>query len=149
MEDKLNNREPLTAKVIFKYTKTFQLLCIDIDNELKQLQQNFTTRIEKINKHINLWKRFNLSGNIFISKTYLIFQLGYFLSVMRCEEKLMEEIQISIDRFVFKGNPWITNDKRYLEPSEGGLGLIIIKEYYIKEYGDWRCTETFMGQKRN
>ena len=35
--DNLNNIEPLTERVKFKYTKTFRLLGIDIDNELKNL----------------------------------------------------------------------------------------------------------------
>ena len=49
---------------------------------------------------------------------------------------------------MFKGNPWIAADRRYLEPDEGGLGLIKIKDYAVKDYGDalrlaWAKQETY------
>ena len=127
----LNSLKPLTNKVNFKYTKNFRLLGLKIDNELKNMDKNFMDRHEKIKKAINLWKRFGLTtlGNLIISKTFLISQLGYFLSVLKCPEELQKQIQLDIDNFVLKGPSWISETRRYLKPSEGGIGMIDLKAY--------------------
>ena len=126
--DNLDDLTPLTDKVKFKYATEFRLLGVDIDNKLNNLQSNFTTRLKKIRNLINQWSRFQLSvvGNITVSKTFLISQLGYLLSVMECDPLIQNEIQEAIDKFVFKGKPWIATDRRYIEAKKGGTELIKI-----------------------
>ena len=70
-------------------------------------------------------------GNLIISKTFLISQLGYLLSMMECPDELTKAIQLDIDRFIFRTgkNPWMAEGRRYLPPSEGGIGAINIKTY--------------------
>ena len=41
----------------------------------------------------------------------------------------MKEIKTLIDHSFFKGNPQIAAKRRYLEPDEGGQGLINIKDF--------------------
>ena len=41
-------------------------------------------------------------GNLKISKTFLISQLGYLLSMMDCSEQLMNTMQDDIDKFIFR-----------------------------------------------
>jgi hypothetical protein len=75
----------------------------------------------------------NLSeiGNLIVSKTFLISQHGYLISMMDCQEALMETIQEDIERFIFRTvkNPWMAKDRRYLPPNEGGMGAINIITY--------------------
>ena len=70
---------PTTKEVAFKYTHKFTLLGVEIDNKLKKLDENFKERAKKIETNISLWRKNNLStvGNLSISKTFLISQLGY------------------------------------------------------------------------
>ena len=65
------------------------------------------------------------------SKTFLISQLGYLLSMMECPDELMTEIQLDIDKFFFRTgkNPWMAEGRRYLPPSEGGIGEFNIRTY--------------------
>ena len=111
--------------------KEFKLLGVIIDNKLKQLANNFEGRKKKIRIKIAIWRKLNLSeiGNLIISKTFLISQLGYLLSMMECPADLMATIQLDIDRFIFRTgkNPWTAKERRYLPPSEGGMGAINIE----------------------
>ena len=130
---KLDDLKPLTNKVKFAYTKDFRLLGVDLDNKLSKLWKNFEERKKKIRKKIAIWRKLNLSeiGNLIISKTFMISQLGYLLSMMECPKDLMEEIQVDIDRFIFRtgGNPWMAKERRYLTPAQGGMGAIHIETY--------------------
>ena len=106
---------------------------MDLDNKLCKLWKNFEERKKKIRKKIAIWRKLNLSeiGNLIISKTFMISQLGYLLSMMECPDELMEEIQTDIDRFIFRtgGNPWMAKERRYLTPEQGGMGAIHIETY--------------------
>ena len=68
-------------------------------------------------------------GKLIVSKTFLISQLGYLLSMMDCPENLITSMQEDIDRFIFRTgkNPWMVEDSRYLPPSEGVMGAINIR----------------------
>ena len=66
-------------------------LGVVIDNKIKQLANNFEGRKKKIRIKIAIWRKLNLSEirNLIISKTFLISQLGYLLSMMKCPAELM------------------------------------------------------------
>ena len=112
--DKLDNNTPLTNKVKFVYTNTFKLLGVNIDNKLKKLSDNFEARKKKIRTKIAIWRKLNLSeiGNLIISKTFLISQLGYLLSMMSFPEQLLQTMQDDIDKFIFRTskNPSMSAD---------------------------------------
>ena len=93
---------PTTSEVAFKYSQKFTLLGVEIDNKLKKLDDNFKVRARKIEKKIILWRKYNLStiGNLSISKTFLISQLGYLLSMLDCPKELLESMQEAINKFV-------------------------------------------------
>ena len=130
---KLDDTKPITNKVKFVYTKVFKLLGVDLDNKLELLWTNFEKRKKKIRTKIAIWRKLNLSelGNLIVSKTFLISQLGYLLSMLECPADLMKTIQTDIDRFIFRtgGDPWMSVKRRYLPPSEGGMGAINIETY--------------------
>jgi hypothetical protein len=51
----LNNVTPLTDEVKFKYVTSFTLLGIEIDNQLRNLSENFEKRKRKIRQKIAIW----------------------------------------------------------------------------------------------
>ena len=83
---RLDNLVPTTKEVAFKYAQKFTLLDVEIDNKLKKLDDNFKERAKKIKTKIILWRKYNLStiGSVSISKTFLMSQLGYLLSMLDC-----------------------------------------------------------------
>ena len=82
---------------------------------------------------IAIWRKLNPSevGNLIISKTFIISQLGYLLSMMECPEALMKTMQDDIDKFIFRTgkNPWMAENRRYLPPKDGGMGCINLTSY--------------------
>ena len=80
---------------------------------------------------LSKWLNLSEVGNLIVSKTSLISQLGYLISMMDCPEELMKTMQEDIDRFIFRTgkNPWMAKDRRYLPPKEGGMGAINITIY--------------------
>ena len=48
---------------------------------------------------------------------------------MECDPMIQNEIQEAIDKFVFKGKPWVAADRRYIEAKKGGTELIKIQDY--------------------
>ena len=82
----LENITTITEEVKFKYVTSFTLLGVEIDNKLCNLRENFEIRKKRIRQKIAIWRKLNLStiGNLIISKTFLISQLGYLLSMMDC-----------------------------------------------------------------
>jgi hypothetical protein len=111
----LENVTPITEEVKFKYVTSFTLLGVEIDNKLCNLSENFEIRKKRI---LNL----STIGNLIISKTFLISQLGYLLSMMDCPKATIAEIQKDIDAFILKTNSnWISKDRLHLPPEKGGL----------------------------
>ena len=131
---RLDDLVPTTKEVAFKYAQKFTLLGVEIDNKLKKLDENFKERAKKIETKIILWRKYNLStvGNLSISKTFLISQLGYLLSMLECPVDLLESMQESINKFITRSNnSWIAKTRIYNKPKNGGLGAINLKSIRI------------------
>ena len=113
--------DDLVPTVAFKYAQKFTLLGVEIDNKLKKLDENFKERAKKIETKIILWRKYNLStvGNLSISKTFLISQLGYLLSMLECPVDLLESMQESINKFITRSNnSLIVKTRIYNKPKE-------------------------------
>ena len=138
---KLDDKKPLTNLVKFVYDTEFTLLGVNIDNKLKKLENNFIERMKKIRQKIAIWRKLNLSeiGNLIISKTFLISQLGYILSMLECPDHLMSTIQEDIDHFIFRTikSLWMAEERRYLPPNEGGMAAINIRTYASSLRNSW------------
>ena len=77
-------------------------------------------------------------GNLIISKTFLISQLGYLLSMMDCPKEILAEIQKDIDAFILKtSNNWISKDRIHVPPEQGGLGAINLEIYATSLRCSW------------
>ena len=105
-----------------------------------KFDENFELRKKKIRQKIAIWLKLNLStiGNLIISKTFLISQLWYLLSMMDCPKNLLSEIQTDIDAFILKtNNNWISKDRIHLPPEQGGLGAIKLETYATSLRCSW------------
>ena len=107
----INDQEPTTDEVLFKFVQDFTLLWVNIDNELKIIDDNFKIRARKIEKKIFLWRKFNIStfDNLSIHKTFMISHLGYLLSMLACPVELLEEMQVNMDMFITRSKySWVS-----------------------------------------
>ena len=114
------------------------ILGMQIDKNLELLGLNFDKIINKMVKTVNFWRRFNLSlpGRIVICKTYLlslVSHLGCFLSP---EEDQMAVMQLIMNNFC-KGNLKVSDDRIYLDPKLGGLGLVNIRDFITAQHCQW------------
>ena len=114
------------------------ILGMQIDKNLELLGLNFEKIINKMVKTVNFWRRFNLSlpGRIVICKTYLlslVSHLGCFLSP---EEDQVAVMQLIMNSFC-KGNLKVSEDRIYLDPKLGGLGLINIRDFITAQHCQW------------
>ena len=137
---RLDDLTPITDKVRFKYTTSFKLLGFTIDNKLETLNNNFVSKEAKINKLIAMWRKYNFStiGNLIVSKTYLISQLSYVMSVLECPPTILARMQKNIDTFILKSSsPWISKERLYIDPSKGGLGAINLTDFSISLKMSW------------
>ena len=137
---RLDDTTPLTDKVRFQYTTSFKLLGFKIDNKLEDLDKNFESKETKINKLIAMWRKYNFStiGNLIISKTFLISQLSYLLSVLDCPPAILDRIQKKIDTFILKSSsPWISKERLYNDPCKGGLGAINLMDFSVSLKLSW------------
>ena len=137
---KLDDLTPLTDQVGFQYTTSFKLLGFKIDNKLETLDKNFESKEKKINQLIALWRKFNFStiGNLIISKTFIVSQLSYMLSVLDCPAPVLARIQKRIDTFILKSSsPWISKERLYNDPCKGGLGAINLSDFSVSLKTSW------------
>jgi len=129
----------------FEVVNEIKCLGIVLDNRAANLCSHFDGTIQKIRKICGNWSRYNLSlpGKISIAKTMLLSQVGYIGCIITPNTDQIETMQSIIDGFVTQ-NVVIANDRLYLRPNEGGLGLVKLSSYIAALQCSWikRCTVT-------
>ena len=127
----------------FEIVDSFKCLGLTINNKASSLERHFDEKIVKIRQLIGNWSRFNLSlpGRIAISKTMLISQIGYIGCIVTPTQQQLNVLQSLIDGYA-KAGIVIANDRLYLKPADGGLGLINLNSYIAALQCSWvkRCS---------
>jgi hypothetical protein len=109
-----------------------------IDRDLSALLDHFTETRGKILRIKEYWERFNLSlpGRISVCKTFMLSQIGYLGCIITPTEAQFKALQKELDDFCL-GTLRIAKKKLYLPVSEGGLGLIYLKDYVASLQCSW------------
>ena len=115
---------------------------MEIDNKLRDLNNNFSKTIRKLENSVLFWNRFNLSlpGRICVANTFLLSLINHLGSFLMPEPTQIERMQSIIDNFC-SGSLNIAKSRLYIPPKKGGLGLMPIKEFLIAQHTFWfkRC----------
>ena len=116
--DAINN-EGLTV------TRSFKLLGFDLTNDNSNLHKNVDNLIEKINKIVSFWTKFNLStaGRINIFKTYILSNISYFCTILNIDPSYYNILDRISYRFV-TGKLNVAFEAAFKDPALGGLGLV-------------------------
>jgi len=99
---------------------------------------NADKMIEKIQKQVTFWERFNLSlpGRINVAKSLMYSQLNYLGCFLPVSEEKTTEINEIIGTFV-KGNLRISKKRIFMRPEDGGLGLFEVKQFLRAQICSW------------
>jgi hypothetical protein len=122
----------------FQVVDKIKLLGMDITKNFDNTDEIFGEIHEKIKNLILFWERFRLSlpGRISVVKNLLIPQLNYLGSFLAPGERILNSIQLSLDRFALNGLN-VSMERRYLPPGNGGLGLFKLKTFLDAQRCSW------------
>jgi hypothetical protein len=122
----------------FQVCNTLRILGFDITKNYKDLTNNFTGVLDKIERMANFWNRYRLSlqGRISVAKTLLLSQIGYIGSIITPLPEQLTAMQGLIDNFVC-GTMNISKKMINVEPIKGGLGMINISDYITALQCSW------------
>ena len=114
------------------------LLGAKIKNTGLSFESNVDGVIERVRKQVNFWKRFNLSlpGRINVAKTFMYSQINYLGCILPFHKNLINRLSTLIENFV-KGNLKVSQNRIYLQRSEGGLGLFNLADFLAAQCVSW------------
>jgi hypothetical protein len=94
--------------------------------------------LNKVQKQINIWSRFNLSlvGRISIAKTMMYSQLNYIGCFLPLDTEILVDIESKITKYV-TGNMRVSSEKIFASQKHGGLGLFPLKEFLGAQQCAW------------
>jgi hypothetical protein len=99
---------------------------------------NVDAILNKVQKQINIWSRFNLSpvGRISIAKTMMYSQLNYMGCFLPLANETLVDIESKITKFV-TGKMRVSSEKMFAAQKHGGLGLFPLREFLGAQQCSW------------
>jgi hypothetical protein len=133
----------------FELVQQVKLLGFIIDKNGLLSDEMFRKARANICSIITQWSRFRLSlpGRIGIYKNLLLSQLGYYGSIVSPSDVYLESINSIMTNFV-TGNKKVSKDRLFLDPNQGGLGLINIKTFFSGLQSGW-VQKSYMSTRDN
>jgi hypothetical protein len=122
----------------FTFVDSFKLLGLHISNNIDERRLFFDEAYEKIRALRDFWDKLNLTlpGRISIAKTFMLSQIGYIGSIITPSEDQFKAMQKVMDDYCI-GSIKIANNRKYLHPKMGGMGLINLKDYVTGIQCSW------------
>jgi len=138
---KIGTADPLSNEILnlgFNIVDEVTLLGLNVNRDLSSLTAYFDDIAGKVSRMVEHRERFNLSlpGRISICKTFMLSQIGYLGSILTPSNQQINRLQQLMDDFCL-GTLRVARKKLYIPPSEGGLGLICLKEYITSIQCAW------------
>lgn len=132
-----NDEKILLQEVGFSPCNKIKLLGADISVDFEDITSNFNRCIEKIRSQVSFWSRFKLSlpGRIAIAKTFMLSQINYLGCVFVPTVDQLSQMQDIINNYI-RRNLQISNDRIFLPPADGGIGIPNLTEFLHSQ----RCT---------
>jgi hypothetical protein len=94
--------------------------------------------ISKIKNNIRFWTPFNLSvsGKLTVAKSLVLPVFNYYASVITFQPDTLNEIELSIEKFVTKGLN-LSKEKIYGPVEEGALNLFRLADFSVTLQSFW------------
>jgi hypothetical protein len=137
----VGNRNLVNAdmrRLNFTFVDELCLLGLKITHDLSSLSLVHNTTISKMRNICNFWARFNLSipGRINIAKSLLLSQVNYLGCIINPTAEQFTAMDQIISGFIL-GRTNISKERLYLDPTEGGLGMICLKNFLVAQQAIW------------
>jgi hypothetical protein len=137
----IGNKVPISQEIRdlgFDITDSVHILGMDIDNDLTELDNNFTGTIDSIKKCIDYWKRYNLTmaGRINVIKSLLFSQILYLGSFLMPSPEKIKNLQKLLDDFAL-GDTKVARNRITLPVEMGGLGLFDVENFLVSQQASW------------
>ena len=119
----------------------FRLLGVDFHNNLENMDSNFETKIEEIEKLLNCWihRTLTVYGKITVIKTLALSKLSHLALVLpNLDKKKIKTLETMFFKFLW-GNKTdkVSRDHVKLSEKAGGLGLVDIKQFWESLKFSW------------
>ena len=123
------------------WTNTFKLLGVDFDNNLENMDQNFYTKIEAIDKLLNSWYYRYLTpyGKITVIKALGLSKLSHLVPIIPSINKTMlKKLEKILFSFLWDAKPdKVSRKVTYLPFKRGGLGMVDIYSFWASIRFSW------------
>jgi hypothetical protein len=122
----------------FQYANSFKLLGITLSKNIETIYTYFDETLAKLRNIADFWSRLNLTllGRIAVCKTFMLSLIGYIGCFLRPKINQLEAMQKIMDNFSI-GKLKVANNRKYLKPSAGGLGLINLNDFISGTQCSW------------
>jgi hypothetical protein len=109
-----------------------------VNRNLTSLYNFFDEVIVKLNRIREYWERFYLTlpGRINVCKTFMLSQIGYLGCIIMPSQQQLKVMQEIVDKFCV-GKFHVAKAKLYTPVSQGGLGLICLRDYLTALQCSW------------
>ena len=126
----------------------FKLLGVDFDNELENMDCNFTSKLAEMKKILDCWiyRSLTVYGKITVIKTLALSKVSHLALVLpNLNKKQIKDIEKMLFNFLWGGKPdKVSRDHAKLSEKRGGLGFVDIAEFWLSLKFSWfrRLTST-------
>jgi len=122
----------------FQFVDSFKLLGITLSKNLDTAYTYFDDTLAKIRSIADLWSRtyLTLPGRIMVCKTFMLSLIGYIGCILSPRKHQVDAMQKIFDAYSI-GKLRVANNRKYLKPSAGGLGLINLNDFIAGVQCSW------------
>jgi hypothetical protein len=130
--------DPRILDLGFEIVEECNLLGFTFSQSLGLADSNSVKLINKIKNNIRFWTPFNLSisGKLTVAKSLILPVFNYYASVITFQPATLNEIELSIEKFVTKGLS-LSKEKIYGPVEEGGLNLFRLTDFSVTLQSFW------------
>ena len=139
--NKCNSDEILCPDLSLKWVREFTLLGINFDNNLDNMQSNFTDKIDKVEKMLSNWSYRYLTpfGKVTIVKTLGLSQLSHIaLVIPNPNKEMIKHIESIFYKFIWSSkSEKVRREDCKLPVQNGGLGMPDILKFWTAFKFSW------------
>ena len=138
-----NSNNKLCPDLNLKWVKDFTLLGINFNNNLDRMEQNFTEKVEKMEKMLSCWfyRYITPYGKVTIIKTLALSMLSHVaLIIPNPSKQMFKQIETTFFNFIWnKKSEKIRREDAKLPEKQGGLNVPDVEQFWLSFKFSWLC----------
>jgi hypothetical protein len=120
------------------HIQSIKILGMEIDQNISNLDQNFSIILDRVKSSIAYWKRYNLTlnGRINVIKSLLVSLINHLGCILMPSRQTLNSLQKAVDDFAI-GKLNVAKNRICLPVDCGGLGLFNLEEFLTAQQCTW------------